>query len=40
MPGKIDKVAFVTVKVMRCSYCPVQVKGTNENAILNSVAVL
>ena len=39
-PGKIDKIVFVTVEVLRNSYSPVYVQGTIEKAVLTSVADL
>ena len=40
MPGKIDKVGFVTVEVLLSSYRPVYVQGTIEKTVLTYVAVL
>ena len=37
MSGKIDKVVFVTVEVLRISYSPVYVQETIEKAVLTAV---
>ena len=40
VPGKIDKVVFVTVQVLLSSYRPVYLPGKIEKAVFTSVQVL